>query len=72
MADGKIGYSAEEMISEIINTPILRNMCLEFSDMLDTQGIYRWFIREEKLDELMKNMQSTEPLTEIKIKKETV
>ena len=63
MADGKIGYSAEEMTSKIINTPILRNMCLECSDMPDTQGIYRWFIREEKLDELITLLNSLGVMT---------
>ena len=63
MADGKIGYSAEEITLKIINTPILRNMCLEFSDMLDTQGIYKWFIRGDKLDELIELLNSLDVMT---------
>lgn len=63
MVDGKIGYSVEEITSKIISTPTLRDMCLEFSNMLDTQGIYEWFIREGKLDELINLLNSLEVMT---------
>ena len=63
MADEKIGYSVEKTTLEIIGTPNLRNMCLEFSDMLDTQGIYKWFIRGDKLDELIELLNSLGVMT---------